>query len=162
MFGVDQPARPPQFGTVNFKECLEKSKFGRQEQARFDQMKKQLEQTMEQKEKELNEMSPKFSDEYLDSLTPEAEAELKEKFRLLSQEMSQMQNQYYQTLNQANMEVVQKLFEMIAEASKIVSSEKGLDMIVNDEVCFFKKKEFDVSSDVIAKLDELSDKSQKE
>jgi len=159
LFGAAQPVR---IATVNFKECLEKSKFGKQEQARFEQMKRELERTMEQKEKELNEMSPKFSDEYLDSLTPEAEAELKEKFRLLSQEMTQMQNQYYQTLNQANMEVVQKLFEMIGEVSKKISSEKGLDLIINDEVCFYKEKELDVSSDVITKLDEMAEKNQEE
>jgi outer membrane protein len=159
LLGAEEQVRPPRVGTVNFKECLEKSKFGKQEQARFEQMKRKLEQSIEQKEKELNEMSPKFSDEYLDSLTPEAEAELKEKFGLLNQEMNQMQNQYYQTLDQANTELVQKLFEMITEVSKKISEEKGLDLIINDAVCFYKSKELDVSSDVIIKLDEISEQS---
>jgi len=159
LLGADEQVRPPRIGTVNFKECLEKSKFGKQEQARFEQMKRKLEQTIEQKEKELNEMSPKFSDEYLDSLTPEAEAELKEKFGQLNQEMNQMQNQYYQALNQANTEIVQKLFEMIAEVSKKVSVEKGLDLILNDEMCSYKAKELDVSPDIIEKLDEMSEQS---
>jgi outer membrane protein len=152
----------PKVGTVSFKTCLERSKIGKSEQVKFETMRKQLEQTIETKEKELNELSPKFSDEYLDSLTPEAETELKEKFKNLSQELTQLQNQFYQTMNQANMQVVQKLFEMISEASKVVSKDKGLDLIMNDEVCFFKSEDLDVSDAIIAQLDEAFAKSQAE
>jgi outer membrane protein len=146
---------PPTVGTVSFKAVLEKSKIGKEEQARFEQMRKQMEQTIEQKEKELNELAPKFSDEYLDSLTPEAESELKEKFKNVSQDLTQLQNQYYQTLNQANMQVVQKLFDMISDASKTLAKEKGLDLIINDESCFYKADKLDISTDLIKKLDEM-------
>jgi outer membrane protein len=146
-------------GTVSFKAVIEKSKIGKEEQARFDQMRKQMEQSLEQKEKELNELAPKFNDEYLDSLTPEAEKELKEKFNALSQELTQKQNEFYQTLNQSQMQVMQKVYDMISEASKLLAAEKGLDLIVNDEVCFFKDNAFDVSSEVIKKLDQMADKA---
>jgi outer membrane protein len=146
---------PPTVGTVNFKTILEKSKVGKEEQSHFDQIRKQIEQSIEQKEKELNELAPKFSDEYLDSLTPEAESELKEKFKTLSQDLTQQQNQYYQTLNQANMQVVQKIFDMIAEASKAVAKEKGLDLILNEESCFYKADKLDLSAEIIKKLDEM-------
>ncbi len=152
---------PLKVGTVSFKTCLERSKIGKSEQAKFETMRKQLEQTIEQKEKELNEMSPKFSEEYLDSLTPEAENELKEKFKNLSQELTQLQNQFYQTMNQANMQVVQKLFEMIGDASKVVAKAQGLDLIINDEVCFFKDAELDVSEAITAELDKAFEGSQK-
>ena len=124
-------------GTVSFKAVIEKSAVGKEEQARFDQMRKQMEQSLGQKEKELNELAPKFNDEYLDSLTPEAEKDLKERFNALSQELTQKQNEFYQSLNQAQMQVMQKVYEMIAEASKSVAAEKKLDLIMNDEVCFF-------------------------
>jgi outer membrane protein len=151
----------PIIGIVSFKHCLENSKIGKQEQARFDQMRKQMEQSIEQKEKELKELSPKFSEEYLDSLTPEAEAELKDKFKNLSQELTQQQNQYYQTLNQTNMQVVQKMYDLIAEASKTVAKEKGLDIILNEESCFYKADAFDVSAQIIQKLDAISDQPEK-
>ncbi len=151
----------PSIGIVSFKHCLENSKIGKQEQARFDQMRKQMEQSIEQKEKELKELSPKFSEEYLDSLTPEAEAELKDKFKNLSQELTQQQNQYYQTLNQTNTQVVQKMYDLITEASKSVAREKGLDLILNEESCFFKADSLDVSLLVIQKLDAVSDQSEK-
>ncbi len=150
-----EPIAPPHVGTVSFKTVLEKSKIGKEEQAHFDQLRKQMEQSMEKKEKELNDLAPKFSDEYLDSLTPEAEADLKEKFKTLSQELTQEQNRYYQTLNQANMQVVQKLFDMISDASKAIAKEKGLDLIINDESCFYKADKLDISADIIKKLDEM-------
>ena len=146
-------------GTVSFKTVIEKSSFGKEEQARFDQMRKQMEQSLEQKEKELNEMAPKFNDEYLDSLTPEAEKELKEKFTALSQELTQKQNEFYQTLNQAQTQVMQKVYDMISEASKSLAAEKGFDLIINDEVCFFKNEKLDVSADVVKKLDQMAEKS---
>lgn len=148
-------------GTVSFKKCLETSKIGMQEQTRFDQMRKQMEQSIEQKEKELKELSPKFTEEYLDTLTPEAEEQLKEKFKNLSQDLTQQQNQYYQVLNQTNMQVVQKLFDMISEASKTIAKEKNLDIILNDETCFFHTDATDVSSLIIKKLDEMFDQSEK-
>jgi outer membrane protein len=152
---------PPNVGTVSFKTVLEKSKIGKQEQAHFDKIRKDMEQTIEQKEKELNELAPKFSDEYLDSLTPEAETELKEKFKNLSQELTQLQNQFYQTLNQTNMQVVQKIFDMIGEASKALAKEKGLDLIMNDESCFYHADKLDLSADVIKKLDEIHEANEK-
>jgi outer membrane protein len=149
-------------GTVSFKSCVETSKVGKQEQAQFDVVKKQLEQSLEKKQKELNELSPKFSDEYLDSLTPEAEKELKEKFQLLSNELSQQQGQYYQTLEQSHFQIMQKIYEMIGKASDSVAKEKKLDLVLNDEVCFFKAEALDVSKDIIKKLDELFDQAEKE
>jgi outer membrane protein len=151
----------PSIGIVSFKHCLENSKIGKQEQARFDQMRKQMEQTIEQKEKALKELSPKFSEEYLDSLTPEAEAELKDTFKNLSQELTQLQNQYYQSLNQTNMQVVQKMYDLITEASKSVAHEKGLDLILNEESCFYKADALDVSAQVVQKLDAATESEKK-
>lgn len=142
-------------GIVNFKECIEKSKLGKQEQARFDDMKKQMEKTMEVKEKELNEMAPKLNDEYIDTLTPEAEKDLKEKFKNLSQELSQQQNQYYHLLNQANFQIVQKMNDLVANAASKVAAEKGFKLILNEEACFFRTAALDLSKDVVAELDAL-------
>jgi len=140
-------------GIVNFKSCLEGSKLGKQEQARFEQIKKQLETTIEAKEKELNEMAPKFSEEYLDTLSPEAEAELKNKFKTMSQELSQQQNQYYTMLNQANYQIVHKMGESIGQAAKKVAQAKGLDMALNEDICFYHAPSFDISKEVISEMD---------
>lgn len=140
-------------GIVNLKACFEGSKLGKQEQGRFEEIKKQLESTIEAKEKELNEMAPKFSDEYLDTLSPEAEAELKGKYQRLAQDLSQQQNQYYNMLNQANYQIVQTVSESVAQAAKKVAASKGLDLTINEDVCFFHNPAFDISKDVIAEMD---------
>src|ERR1700722_11582191 len=121
-------------GVVDFKTCVEKSKYGKKEQSNFDALKKQMEGVLEEKEKTLTEISQKINDpDYMDSLSNEAEAELKHKFRALSQELAQHQQQFYQLLNQANFKIVQALTESIAKASKTVAKEKGLDLVVHDE-----------------------------
>ncbi len=124
-------------GVVNFKTCVEQSKIGQQEQANFEAMKKQIEKVLEEKEKALTEIAQKFNDpDYLDSLAPEAEAELKHKFRVLSQELSQQQQQYYQILSQNNARIVQQLGEAVSKAAADVAKERKIDLILNSEACF--------------------------
>jgi outer membrane protein len=140
-------------GSASFKTCLEGSKFGKKEQVRFDELKKQLETALEAKEKELNELAPKMKDEYIDTLSPEAEAELKGKFKALSQEYSMQQNQYMQMLNQTNYQIIQKFGEYMETASTQVAKAKNLDLILNEEAIFFANPSLDVSQDVIQELD---------
>jgi len=150
-------------GFVNFKTCVEQSKMGKQEQVAFESMKKQMESILEEKEKAINEIATKFNDpDYLDSLAPEAETELKRKFRALTQELQQQQQQYYNTLTQANTKVVQKLTETINAAAQEVAKDKKLDLVLNEEGTFFASQSLDVSKDVVAKLDAQFDKEAKE
>lgn len=147
-------AEAAKIGTVNFKLCVEESKLGKQEQASFEAMKKQMEDVVEEKEKTLNDLANKLNDpDQLDLMSPEAETELKRKFRGLSQEMTQIQQQFYQTLQQANFKIVQTLSEAVNKAAEQVAKDQKLDLILNDETCFFANKALDVSSKVVAELD---------
>lgn len=142
--------------TVNFKTCVDSSKFGKQEQSSFDALKKQMEGVLSEKEKGLNDMAAKFDDpDYLDSLSPEAETELKRKFRTMNQEISQLQTQYYQALQQTNFKVVQQLNEVVTKASNKLAKDEKIDLIINDEGCFFANPQFDVSQKIIKIMDEL-------
>lgn len=144
---------------VKFKTCVEQSKLGKQEQASFEALKKQMESVLMEKEKVLNEMATKLEDtDYLDSLSPDAETELKRKFRGLSQEYGQLQNQYLQTLNQTNMKVLQNLNEKVAEASDVVAKQYNYDLVLNDESCFASAPSYDISSQVISVMDQKFDK----
>lgn len=139
---------------VNFKTCVEDSKIGKQEQASFEAMKNQMEKVVEEKEKVLTELANKLNNaDELDLMSPEAETELKRKFRALSQEMSQIQTQFYQTLSQANLQIVQKLSEIVTKAAEKVAKEKGLDFVLNDEGTFFANKALDISSLIVKELD---------
>lgn len=148
---------------VNFKTCVEKSKLGKQEQASFEALKKQMETMLGEKEKTLNEMADKLNDpDYLDSLSPEAETELKRKFRTLSQEASQQQSQYYQAIQQANYKILDKLADVITQASETVAKKYGYHMVMNEEGAYYYDKELDISDDIVSVMDELFDKEAKE
>ncbi len=150
-------------GVVDFKVCVEKSKQGKEEQESFDKMKVQMESVLAEKEKVLTDLAQKLQDpDYLDSISAEAETEMKRKFRTLSQEMSQLQQQYYQVLQQAHYKVVQQINELISEASKTVAADGGLDLILNDENTYYASKALDVTEKVIAEMDKNFSEKPKE
>ena len=146
-------------GVVNTKKCLEESKLGKQEQSNFEKMKKQMESILQEKEKDLEEIEAKLNDDdYMDSISEEAASELKRKKRTLRSEGMQLQNQYIQTLQQAQMKVVQSLTEAISKASKLVAQEGSqLDAIFSDEACTYFGEKLDVTSKVVSKMNQIFD-----
>ena len=142
------------FGIVNFTNCITDSKIGKDEQASFENLKKQMTAHLESTEKQTNELASKFNDpDYMDGLSPEAEEELKNKIRNLNEELGRFQNQYYQVLNQANMKLIQTISGNINTASEKVAKDKKLSMVVNKEACFFYTPGLDVTNLVIAEMD---------
>ena len=151
-------AEKPSVGVVNFGTCIQDSKVGKKEQASFESLKKQMTTLLEDTDKQLQEISSKFNDpEYMDGLSPEAEEELKVKFRTLSEEMNRHQNQYYQVLNQANMKIVQAMSNNIQTASEKVAKDKNLTVVINKEACFFYSPQLDVTSAVVSEMDKNYD-----
>ncbi len=148
-FGADSTV-----GIVNFASCVTDSKLGQQEQAAFEDIKKQMSSLLEDTDKQLREIAGKFNDqEYLDGLSPEAEQDLKEKFQALNEDLQRYQSQYYQVLNQANMKVIQVMSGAISDAAEKVAKDKKLGMVVNKEACFFFSPGLEITPDVIAELD---------
>ncbi len=149
-------------GIVNTKRCLEESKIGKQEQTNFEKMKAQMESVLQEKERDLEEVENKINDDdYMDSISDEAASELKRKRRSIKQDGMQLQNQYIQTLQQANMKIIQKLTEMISKASAQVAQESQstmpIDVILSDEACTYFAPSLDVTDRIIAKLNALFD-----
>lgn len=145
-------------GIVNFASCFTESKMGKQEQSSFEAMKSQMTKSLEDLEKQITEISAKFNDqEYLESLNPKAEEELKAKFHTLNDELARNQNQFYQLLNQANMRIIQMIQEQIHQASEKIAKEKKLNMVVNKEAVFFYTPTLDITPDVIAEMDRQYD-----
>ncbi|MBS0652430.1 MAG: OmpH family outer membrane protein [Verrucomicrobia bacterium] len=155
-------ADAPSIGVVNFSNCVTDSKLGKQEQSSFDALKKQMSTLLEDTEKQLNDIAAKFNDpEYLDGLSPEAEEELKNKFRVLSDEMNRYQNQYYQVLNQANMRIIQTISNGINTASEKVAKDKKLTVVVNKDACFYFSPTLDVTNQVVSEMDKTFDNEAK-
>ena len=145
-------------GIVNFTTCITDSKYGQKEQENFDGIRKQLAAMIEDTEKELREIADKFGDtEYLDSLSPKAEEELKARYQNLNEDLGRYQGQFYQIMQQANMQLVQKMSAQIARASEKVVEAKGLSFVINREACFYYKPELDLTELVIVEMDKNYD-----
>lgn len=149
----------PQTGIVNFMTCLTDSKYAKNEQEQLENLKKQWSTLIEESEKELKDVNAKFEDqEYLDSLSPEAEEQLKLKQQTLTQDITKYQNQLYQILNQANYYFIQKMSTNISKASETIAIEKKLELILNKEACFYNDPKIDITDLVIKEMDKNYEK----
>lgn len=139
---------------VNFSTCITNSKYGKKEQENFEALRKQLSSLIEDTEKEAKDLSAKFEDsEYLDSLSPKAEEEMKARFQTLNEDLARYQSQFYQVMQQANMQIVHKMNSQIARASEKVAKDKKLDYVINKEACFYYRPDLDLTDKVITEMD---------
>jgi len=112
-------------GIVNFGQCLAESKKGKQQQTSFEALRKQMSTLVEDTEKKLKEVTAKLNDaEFMDGISPEAEEELKNKFRTLNEELDQQRNRLYQVHHQANMEVMQEMEVFVQQSAENVAKAK--------------------------------------
>lgn len=158
--GVVGPLRAsePRLGVVDFRACMEDSKYGRQEITSIEAMQNQMVNQMEALQKELQEVANQLQDpEFRDSISPETEEQLNLKGRQLSQELSRGQQIFQQMLQQAQMKMVQVMSMHIMRASQIVAASKKLDMVVNQEAVFYFPSTADVTVDVVAEMNRLYD-----
>ena len=145
-------------GVVNFSSCIVESKVGKKEQENMENIRKQMSTLMEDTEKEIREISAKFEDtEFLDSLSPKAEEEMKLKYQTLQEDLNRYQNQFYQVLQQAQYQLIQKLSGNIAKAAETVAKEKNLDYVINKEACFYIRSDLDVTHSVVNEMDRYFD-----
>lgn len=151
--------KAPSVAIVDFRKCVEESLLGKHEKDAFENMKQQMQSSLEQKEKELTELTAKFNDaDFVDSLAPEAEAEMKEKYRTLTQDIGQIQNRFYQMLNQANFKIIQNISSTVSDAAKSVAKNLGYDLVLNEETCFYFTNTHDITKQVIVEMDKLYSK----
>jgi len=141
-------------GVVNFMTCITDSKYGKSEQEQLENIKKQWSSIIDETEKEMKDLNSKFNDqEYMDSLSPEAEEEMKMKQKTLSEDMMKYQNQLYQILNQANYFFIQKMTNNISKASEKIALDNKLELVLNKEACFYNTPKIDVTKLVIKEMD---------
>jgi len=151
------------YGIVNFPTCVTESKYGKQEQDAFENVKSQMTTLMVDIEKQLNEIATKFNDaEFVDSLSPEAEQEMKARFQTLNEELNRYQNQYMQVMQQANMKLMQVINSYVSTASKTVAKRKKIPLVVREEACFFYNPSFDITTEVILEMDQHFDTTSKQ
>ncbi len=149
-------------GVVNFASCITESKCGKQEEENMQNMRKQMAAMAENTEKELKELTAKLEDtEFVDSLSPKAEEEMRMKQQTLQEDMGRYQSQFYQLLQHAQYQMYQKMSGNIAKAAEVVAKEKNLSYVINKEACFYIRDDHDVTSAVISAMDKAFDAAPK-
>lgn len=139
---------------VNFATCVTESKIGKKEQENLENLRKQFTSMIEDSEKQLKEIAEKFEDaDYLDSLSPKAEEELKIKYQALNEDLARYQNQYYQVLNQANYQLIQKMSNYISNAAEKVAQKHEYNYVINKEACFYYNPDMDITDTIIDIMD---------
>lgn len=154
---------PIRIGIVNTKKCLENSKLGKAEQANFEKMKSQMESVLQTKERELEEVENKLNDDdYMDGISDEVANELRNKKRNIKKDGMGLQSQYMQTLQQANMKIIQKLSDAISKASKQVAQDpsNNLNLIFTDDATTFYAPDIDVTDKIVARMNSIYDQEQ--
>lgn len=147
--------QPQKVGIADAKKCMEQSNVGKKGQENLAFLQKQMEQSLEEKEKVLSDINNQLRDpDHLDSLSPEAEEKLKNKFWTLGQEFEKDRQQCSQMINQAHVSIVQQITEAIKKASKKVTIEQRLDTILNGEATFYYNPTLDVTEQIIKVMDE--------
>src|SRR3990167_702527 len=148
----------PLIGIVNFSTCISNSKVGKKEQENMESIRKQMSSLVEETEKELREISAKFEDtEYLDSLSPKAEEDLKNRFQALQEDLGRYQNKFYQVLQHANYQMIQKVSQSISKASEKIAKQRKLDYVINKEACFYMSPDLDMTNLVVSEMDQSFD-----
>jgi len=154
--GCFSSASADNIGIVNFSACLSESKIGKKEQENIDTLRKQMASMMEDTENKLRDLSAKFEDnEYLESLSPQAEEEMKMTYQNLQENLSRNQQQFYQIIQGANYQLYQTMSNNIAAAAEKIAQEKNLDYVINREACFYVRPGFDVTSSVVEQMDKI-------
>src|SRR5262249_49111387 len=85
------------------------------------------------------------------------EEELKARYQTLQEDMGRYQGQYYQVLQHAQYQLVQKISSNIAKAAELVAKTHHFDYVINKEACFYIRSDLDVTHDVIQEMDKAFD-----
>lgn len=158
----------PRIAVLNTRRCLEESKMSSHERATLEKMKSQMESVLKDKEKAIHTIENKLRDEdYMDSISEEAERELRHKKKILIEEGVELNRQFSDNLEMTNMKIMQTIIEAITKASKEVVQESAsknqiIDLILTSEACTYFNPVMDITDPVLTKMNATFEVEQKE
>lgn len=145
-------------GVVMIRACFDQSKAGHNARDTLENMNKQMTAALEEIDRQIEEISSQLDDENnRDSMTPEAEKQLQDKFESLSQERELKRMQFSQQMNQSQMMIMQKIYDHVTRASEKVAKEMDLDLIVQEDSTLYFAAGLDVTKPVLQAMDKLSE-----
>ena len=151
-----------QEGIVNFANCVNDTKLGKQEQASFETTRKQFFSLIEDTDKQIKEITAKLEDkETLEGLTPEAIKEMEDKKGQLQAEFGHYQEQYGHFISQGQYRFLKPIQESAVKAAENVGKSKGLTKIANREAYLYYAPSLDITADVVKEMDKMFDEEAK-
>ncbi len=136
--------------------------MSKQERTALEKMKNQMESVLKDKEKAIHGIENKLRDEdYMDSISDEAERELRHKKKILIEEGVELNRQFSDNLEMTNMKIMQTIIEAINKASKEVvqdmaNNNQPVDLILTSEKsCTYFNPVLDITDRVLAKMDAI-------
>jgi outer membrane protein len=154
IYSMPAKEEPITYGVINPSTCISESKYGKQEQEAFDQLHNQIASLVADKEKQLTDITDKLNNpEFVDSLSPEAEQEMKSSQQSLYEEIAYSKNQYSQILQQAQMKMYHLIGGYIQKASEVIAKKKNIPIMLNSDVVFYALPQFDVTTLIIEEMD---------
>ena len=150
-----EPKEQGSLAVVNFATCLQGSKYGKQEQTHFENVRQQMVEMIEKTDKELKDLAGKIEDTaYMEGLSNEAKGELETKYKSLNQDLARYQSHYYQILQQTQMQSMQKINQKVTSIAAKIAEKKQLAYVLNKELCFYHNPKLDITDDVVKELDQ--------
>ena len=152
-FSAELPT-PTTIGIINFETCVTESKYGKQEQEAYEQIKNQMMTLMSDIEKQVKDLMEKRNNpEVMDALSPEADQEMQSRIQSLTEEYYRYRNQAEQVMGQAQRKMYQTLATQVSKGSETVAKQKKLSIILNKEAVFYYLPKDDVTKPVIDEMD---------
>jgi outer membrane protein len=149
-------------GIVNYANCVNDSKLGKQEQASFETTRKQFFSLIEDTDKQIKELSAKLEDkEILEGLTPEAIKEMQDKEAQLKVEFEHYQQQYGHFISQGQYRFLQPIMAGAAKAAEKIAKENGYTKIANKDAYLYYAPSLDITADVVKEMDKLFEEEAK-
>ena len=153
----------PSIRVVNFAKCIESSQKGKQEQKELEAIKNQMQKTMQDLEEQFSSVTNQLQDkDFLDSLSPEGERELKGKYQQLGEELQRHEGQFYQVMQQAKFKLIQTMKKWVNQAAEtLAKKDPSFSMILNEEIVFYIAPGLDITEKIIAEIDKRFDQEKK-
>ena len=147
-------------GIVDFAKCIMESKYGKVEQENFENMKNQMHKAIEDLDSQMNSLAKDLQDpDLLDSMSAETEKEKKMQLQSLGEEMNRYETSYYQRLQQANMQIMQTMSNLVNKASENVAKKEKLLIILRSDMAPHYSSTLDVTKQILEELEKQYEES---
>jgi outer membrane protein len=142
------------FMVADFAKCYEKSKIGVAKNKEMKELNEKLSTQFEEAHKKFKELDTKLADNnFLDSISPEEEQNLRKEKEMVQQQLGAFQMQFQEMLQQAQNKTIHELVQYVNNAAKVIAGEKKSPLVINKDTVFYYDPSLDYTNLIIDQMD---------